>query len=100
MTENGLESQITGVVKQEGGMILLLDFEKIVVDINPASGITKDRLSTLGERDRSTKKLMIVEDSPLLRKLIKDTLSEAGYTNLQSKPEIAELVQIIDQLIL
>lgn len=80
---NGLESQITGVVKQENGMILLLDFEKIVVDINPASGITKDRLSALGTRERSTKKLMIVEDSPLLRKLIQDTLSEAGYNNLQ-----------------
>ncbi|WP_246944007.1 chemotaxis protein [Bacillus pinisoli] len=79
----GLESHITGVVKQEQGMILLLDFEKIVVDINPASGITKDRISKLGNRERSNKKLMVVEDSPLLRQLIQDTLSQAGYTNLQ-----------------
>lgn len=37
-THQGLESHITGVVKIQDEMVLLLDFEKIVVDINPELG--------------------------------------------------------------
>ena len=40
----GPESQIIGVVKLNGEMILLLDFEKIVVEINPESGINIQRV--------------------------------------------------------
>ncbi len=35
----GLEASTIGVVKMDEQMILLLDYEKIVVDINPNSGI-------------------------------------------------------------
>ena len=79
----GLESQIIGVVKLNGNMILLLDFEKIVIDINPQSGIHVDRVKKLGQRDRSNKKLIVAEDSPLLRKLLHDTLAEAGYVYVE-----------------
>ncbi|MBE2920488.1 chemotaxis protein CheV [Anoxybacillus flavithermus] len=79
----GLESQIIGVVKLNGNMILLLDFEKIVFDINPQSGIHIDRVKKLGQRDRSNKKLIVAEDSPLLRKLLHDTLAEAGYVYVE-----------------
>ncbi|MED0686477.1 chemotaxis protein [Anoxybacillus ayderensis] len=79
----GLESQIIGVVKLNGNMILLLDFEKIVVDINPQSGIHVERVKKLGKRERSNKKLIVAEDSPLLRKLLHDTLAEAGYVYVE-----------------
>ncbi|AXM88068.1 chemotaxis protein CheV [Anoxybacillus ayderensis] len=79
----GLESQIIGVVKLNGHMILLLDFEKIVVDINPQSGIHVERVKKLGKRERSNKKLIVAEDSPLLRKLLHDTLAEAGYVYVE-----------------
>ncbi|MCG3083678.1 MULTISPECIES: chemotaxis protein [unclassified Anoxybacillus] len=79
----GLESQIIGVVKLNGNMILLLDFEKIVVDINPQSGINVERVKKLGKRERSNKKLIVAEDSPLLRKLLHDTLAEAGYVYVE-----------------
>ena len=46
-------------------MALLLDFEKIVVDINPDSGLSIDRVKELGRRDRSSKHIIIAEDSPL-----------------------------------
>ncbi|HHW38200.1 MAG TPA: chemotaxis protein CheV [Bacillales bacterium] len=75
----GLESQIIGVIKMKDEMVLLLDYEKIVVDINPDSGINVDRLKNLGPRERSNKKLVIAEDSALLRKLLEETLGEAGY---------------------
>lgn len=79
----GGNSQIIGVIKYQGQMILLLDFEKIVLDINPDTGINIDAVKKLGKRERSDKKIVIAEDSPLLRRLLADTLAEAGYVNLE-----------------
>lgn len=78
----GGASQVIGVVKYNDEMILLLDFERIMVDINPASSISIESVKKLGKRDRSEKKVIIAEDSPLLRKLLFDTMSEAGYANV------------------
>ncbi|MFS0782489.1 chemotaxis protein [Bacillus sp. 1P06AnD] len=78
----GLESQIIGVIKLNGEMILLLDFEKIVVEINPESGINVQQVKKLGHRQRTDKKIVVAEDSPLLRKLLHDTLQEAGFDNV------------------
>ena len=79
----GPDSQIIGVIKLNGEMILLLDFEKIVVEINPETGINVQQVQKLGKRERSNKRLIIAEDSPLLRKLLHDTLNEAGFSNLE-----------------
>ena len=78
----GGASQVIGVIKHNNDMILLLDFERIMVDINPASSISVEAVKKLGKRDRSEKKVVIAEDSPLLRKLLFDTMQEAGYMNL------------------
>ncbi|MDY7222813.1 chemotaxis protein [Halalkalibacterium halodurans] len=71
-----------GIVKLESQMALLLDFEKIVVDINPEAGLSIEKVRALGVRERSEKKIYIAEDSAVLRNLLKDTLNEAGYVNL------------------
>ncbi|MFD1017981.1 chemotaxis protein [Thalassobacillus hwangdonensis] len=78
----GLDTQITGVIQMEENMLLLLDFEKIVADINPESSIHKNQVTKLGHRERSNKKILLAEDSALLRGLLQETLSEAGYDNL------------------
>lgn len=75
-------SQVIGVIKLDGEMLLLLDFEKIILEINPDAGINVEAVKKLGKRDRSDKRILIAEDSPLLRKLLHDTLNEAGYMNL------------------
>lgn len=79
----GGTSQVIGVIKKDNNMILLLDFERIMVDINPDSGINVNSVKKLGKRDRSEKKIVIAEDSPLLRKLLHDTMNEAGYVNIE-----------------
>lgn len=79
----GLEGTTIGVIKMDDNMIILLDYEKVVVDISPSSGINVDQVRALGPRERSNKKIVIAEDSPILRKLLEDTLTEAGYHNLQ-----------------
>ena len=79
----GGNSQVIGVIKREDSMLLLLDFEKIMVDINPDSGINVASVKKLGKRERSEKRIVIAEDSPLLRKLLHDTMLEAGYENVE-----------------
>lgn len=76
-------SQVIGVIKRDDVMLLLLDFERIILEINPDTGISVESVKKLGKRDRSEKRILVAEDSPLLRKLLNDTLNEAGYMNLE-----------------
>lgn len=78
-TEDGIS---TGVIKFEDKLIIILDFEKIVTDINPETGLKMSELAALGERGRSDVPILLAEDSPLLNKLIVDSLKKAGYVNL------------------
>ena len=80
---SGDTTQIIGVIKQNDHMILMLDFERIITEINPETGINKNTIKKLGTRERSSKKVVVAEDSALLRKLIYDTLFEAGYENVE-----------------
>ncbi|MFB4164201.1 chemotaxis protein [Alteribacillus sp. JSM 102045] len=78
----GHDANTIGIVKMDQGMALLLDYEKIVMDIAPKTEIQSIQKNEDQVNDRSNKKLMIVEDSPVLRKLLADTLEEAGYTSI------------------
>lgn len=72
----------TGIIKFEDRLIIILDFEKIVTDINPETGLKVTEIDELGERHRNNVPILIAEDSPLLNKLIVDSLKKAGYDNL------------------
>ena len=77
------KSAATGVIKLEGKLVVILDFEKIVTDISPETGLKVSDIDELGERrNRSDSPILIAEDSHLLSKLITDSLKKAGYTNL------------------
>ena len=94
----GLESQIIGVIKLNGEMILLLDFEKMVVEINPESGINIQQVRKLGKRERSEKRIVVAEDSPLLRKLLSDTLTEAGYQYVEFFENGKEALEYLESI--
>jgi len=72
----------TGIIKFDDRLIIILDFEKIVTDINPETGLKLADIEELGERQRIDVPILIAEDSPLLNKLIVDSLHKAGYVNL------------------
>ena len=72
----------TGIIKFDDRLIIILDFEKIVTDINPETGLKVAEIDELGERHRIDVPILIAEDSPLLNKLIVDSLHKAGYVNL------------------
>lgn len=76
------ESISTGIVKIDDRLIIILDFEKIVTDINPETGLKVSEVSEMGERSRNMVPILIAEDSVLLNRLIVDSLKQAGYVNL------------------
>ena len=76
------EGVAIGIVKKEDRLVIILDFEKIVTDINPETGLKISDINELGERNRSMVPILVAEDSSLLNKLIVDCLKKAGYENV------------------
>ena len=76
------ESISTGIIKFENQLIIILDFEKIVSDINPNTGLNMDALEEIGTRPRNEVPIVLAEDSQLLNRLIVDSLNKAGYNNV------------------
>ena len=72
----------TGVVKINGQLIIILDFERIVSDISPETGLKVSDIEKLEGRTKNEAHIVIAEDSPLLMKLISDSLIKSGYDNL------------------
>lgn len=72
----------TGIIKIDGKLIIILDFEKIITDINPETGLKVTEIDALGVREETSIPILIAEDSSLLRKLICDSLRKAGYDNI------------------
>ena len=77
--ENGIA---TGIIKINGKLIVILDFERIVSEISPETGLKVSEIDKLEGRIRNTSPIIIAEDSPLLSKMISDSLQKAGYINL------------------
>lgn len=97
---NTEEGVATGIIKIDGKLIIILDFEKIVTDISPETGLKLSDVDRLGERrERNNIPLLVVEDSPLLNKLIVDCLHKAGYANLIHVENGAAAWEIIQECI-
>lgn len=80
LTSNSL---IIGNINLNDQIIMLLDFEKIVMDINPNTGINMERAKAIEVKDRSKIKVALADDSPMIRKVLLDTLTQAGFMNLK-----------------
>jgi two-component system chemotaxis response regulator CheV len=79
----GDEGLVTGLAQYEGRLITILDFEKIVTDIAPETGLKLSEIEELGERARDAHPIVMAEDSDLLAKLILESLHSAGYINVK-----------------
>lgn len=83
VSENSL---VVGIIKMNDKVVMLLDFERIMSDINPE--INK-KLSTFEDVHsdiksmRQQQQIIVAEDSPMLRDILVGTLKEAGYTNVR-----------------
>lgn len=94
----GLEETTSGIVKLDGKIILLLDYEKIVCEISN-TGYDTQKLSGLAEKtDRAEKIIYIAEDSAMLRQILEETLTTAGYAKINFFSNGAEALAQIEKL--
>lgn len=78
----GTEGIATAIAEYDGRLITILDFEKIITEINPESGIHLSELDKLGARPQNHSPILYVEDSSLLSRLVMEGFAKAGYTNV------------------
>lgn len=76
-------SLVIGNINLNEKILMMLDFEKIVMDISPQTGITQERMATVPNKDRSGINLVLADDSPMIRQVLKDTLTTAGFENMK-----------------
>ncbi|CAM3646033.1 chemotaxis protein CheV [Vibrio aquimaris] len=91
--EAGEQDCVVAVVRKDQNLIMILDFEKIIADINPELSmekydVTADKSVDLNQKmitKRNAKTIMVVDDSAFIRNLILETLSSAGYNTIACK---------------
>ncbi len=91
--ESGEQDCVVAVVRREKRLIMILDFEKIISDINPELSmekydVTEDRKVLIDDRmtaKRQANTILVVDDSAFIRKLIETTLRTAGYNVIVAK---------------
>jgi len=89
LTGTFLGENVLYVIKRDDRNILLLDFERIVQVVNPQladqyqmdSAKIQSVISELGDPDQY--RILVVEDSPLIRKMIQDVLGKGGFHNVE-----------------
>src|SRR5471030_1420687 len=96
LSENSLA---VGNILLNGKVIIMLDFEKIVTDICPSIGISEDRLIEVNYKDRSDVKVVLADDSALIRRLLKDTLTKAGFKNLRIFDDGKQALDFLNELV-
>ncbi len=92
---------VVGIIKMADKMVVLLDFEKIVAEINPDMN---QKFNEVAEKSadikdiRKNKTILVAEDSKMLRDLLLGTLHKAGYANIILAENGLDAWQKIEQL--
>ncbi len=96
-TEEGIS---TGIIKIQNKLIIILDFERIVTDINPETGLKVEDVEHLEKiKGRGDIPILLAEDSILLNRLIVDSLKSAGYTQVINTNNGQEAWNLINECI-
>ena len=93
----GPEGVATGIAQYGDDLITVLDFERIVAEIAPETGIQLSEVDKLGPRQRSESPIWVAEDSILLTRMIQEALVKAGYVNLNMYANGSELWEALQQ---
>lgn len=92
--------EVTGLVKMDDRIILVLDFEKIVAELCSESALKPLDSLMLGRSvsnpERADKTILVADDSLFIRKTLCSSLRSAGYTVVEAENG-AEAWKIIEQ---
>ena len=78
------ESLVVGSILMNERIIMLLDFESILISLSPKNSYYRETFKEVDKiHKRSEIPLVLADDSKVVRSLLKDALVEAGYTNLK-----------------
>lgn len=76
----------TGIAKIEGRIIIILDFEKIISDLNCSASLDMSGIDAFQpDVKRNTNfdaRIVIAEDSPFLNKMVVEAMTKAGFHNI------------------
>jgi two-component system, chemotaxis family, chemotaxis protein CheV len=82
------DANITGVVKMEDRIILILDFEKIIGELSSTEALYtpgEDLMLAHSSVNRSEKTILVADDSNFIRKTMCGSLREAGYKVVEAE---------------
>lgn len=74
-----------GNILTENGILLMLDFEKIITDISKDENpYLKGKADIVIKAERATKKIYMADDSKTIRTLLREVLTAAGYKDIHT----------------
>jgi two-component system, chemotaxis family, chemotaxis protein CheV len=82
------DANITGVVKMEDRIILILDFEKIIGELSSTEALFspgEELMLAHSAKNRSEKTILVADDSNFIRKTMCSSLRLAGYNVLEAE---------------
>jgi two-component system chemotaxis response regulator CheV len=79
ITDFKMVESVLGVINIQDRMIQLLDFESIVSEINPNTKLTNVTIDMTLTEERRGKTVYVAEDSPVIRRLLSQNFTKAGY---------------------
>lgn len=88
-----------GNILTDAGILLMLDFEKIITDISKQENpYERSKSEIILKAERATKKIYMADDSKTIRTLLREVLVAAGYKDIHTfdngKEALDALVQI------
>lgn len=93
------DAMVTGIVHSEGHDVLLIDFEAIISDISGGSTLhaTEDggEISAEEQAQRSLLKVLLADDSQLVREQTEHLMRQAGFSDLTICEDGAEAYRAI-----
>jgi two-component system, chemotaxis family, chemotaxis protein CheV len=95
----GMVAPVTGVVLLEGDIVTLLDFESIGAFLGVNRGALVTRVADTPQGTKlCSRPLLYVDDSALIRRMLKDALTQAGYSNIRGFADGQEVWDFLEQL--
>lgn len=90
-------SLAVGNILTDNGILLMLDFEKIIADLSKDQ-MEQMKNSIAVREERKTKRIYMADDSKTIRELLKETLGAAGYTNIKEFDNGKDVLEAIFDL--